>query len=92
MSARNFTSRISSAFGHIKLERKQRAILNCLERNGSMNRRRIAALTKIEINSVCGRVDDLREMGLVEIDGMIKCPVTGRMTEAVRVKPLRSRI
>jgi hypothetical protein len=48
-------------------------------------RRQIAGMTGLETSAVAGRVNELIADGVMVGDGVIKCPITGRTVEAVKL-------
>lgn len=77
---------------HSKAETQRWQIYKVLLRHGAMNRRRIAQLTKLEIGTVCGRVAEMLADRQVVDAGVIRCPVTGALTETLKLRPMRKRI
>ena len=61
------------------------AILSHMERGRLYSRRQIAQLTGLETSAVAGRVNELVSSGSLVACGAIKCPITGRQVEAVRL-------
>jgi CRP-like cAMP-binding protein len=53
----------------------------------SLSRTDIANLTGIRLASVCGRVAELRDDGLVIEPATRKCPTSGRMVKVVQAAP-----
>lgn len=82
-------SSINTYYGVVlpMLPRLQMAILKVIaRRKGWWSRREIASAANLEINTVCGRVNELLEAGhLIESDELMRCPVTGRSVRMVRV-------
>lgn len=65
---------------------KQHAtILNNMERGQIYSRRQIATITGLETSAVAGRTNELLADGHLIVCGHIRCPITGRMVEAVRL-------
>jgi len=62
----------------------QAEILGRMAPDQIYSRRQLAQLTKIETSSIAGRVNELIESGEIEVAGKFRCPVTGRMVEAVK--------
>ena len=52
-----------------------------------LSRTDIANLTGIRVGSVCGRVAELRDDGLVIEPGTRKCPHTGKSVKIVQIAP-----
>lgn len=67
--------------------RVQTLILRVMaRRNGWWSRKQIAKHGNLEINTVCGRVNELIEAGhLIESDELMRCPITGRAVSMVRI-------
>ena len=62
----------------------QAKIISALKRKRRpLTRNELAILTGISINSVCGRVNALLKADVLEVDGIKKCPITGRNVEGV---------
>ena len=66
-----------------ELQPNEKAVLKVVGRK-PVNRRHIAALTHMEIGSVCARLDTLIRRGLIERAGMARCPVTQKKTQTFR--------
>lgn len=63
-----------------------------LQNLGPMTRRQIARATKIELNTVCARVNRLIERELLEDPNIVDCPISGEPVKQVRIKRVRKRI
>lgn len=60
-------------------------ILMAMEAGHTYSRRQISRLTKLETSAVAGRVNELMAEGLIVSAGTMKCPITGRTVEAVKL-------
>jgi predicted transcriptional regulator len=61
-------------------------ILGIMNSSQNYSRREIARLAGIELSSVCGRVNELLEVGLLVEDPKRKCSVTGKTINPVRTR------
>lgn len=61
------------------------AIVSRMERGRMYSRRQIAVMTGLETSAVAGRVNELIEDDQIVVCGHIKCPLTGRQVEAVKL-------
>lgn len=77
---------------HTKADTQRWQIYKVLLQHGAMNRRRIAQLTKLEIGTVCGRIAEMQADRQLVDAGVIRCPVTGALTETVKLRPSRRRV
>lgn len=60
-------------------------ILGHMKAGRLYSRREIAKDLKLETSTVSGRVNELIEEGQIVVCGSIKCPITGRNVEAVKL-------
>jgi predicted transcriptional regulator len=60
-------------------------IVSRMESGRAYSRREIANLTGLETSAVAGRVHELIDEGAIVSAGTMKCPITGRTVEAVRL-------
>lgn len=61
------------------------AIVSHMERGQIYSRRQLANLTGLETSAVAGRCNELMADGLIEVCGSIRCPITGRTVEGVKL-------
>jgi hypothetical protein len=61
------------------------AIVSHMERSQIYSRRQLAGLTGLETSAVAGRCNELIADGQLVVCGVIKCPITGRTVEAVKL-------
>lgn len=82
------------AFESIKdsLEPKQRQVYNVIKQLKTACNLDIAEYLRLPINSITGRVYDLRELGLVELSHKDVCPKTGRLVIYWSIKPQQGRL
>jgi predicted transcriptional regulator len=66
-------------------QEKEREIAEVMKSGRRFTRREIAKITGMETSSVSARVNHMIYIGVVEVDGMIRCPITKRMVEAIRL-------
>ena len=60
-------------------------ILNRMQPGKPYSRRQIAMQTGLETSAVAGRVNELLEAGALVVCGTLRCPITGRTVEVVRI-------
>lgn len=70
-----------------KVGRQARTILFSMPVGVSYSRRELAELTGIEISSICGRVNELVSIGLLEETPTRRCRITGKSVHPVRRLP-----
>lgn len=61
-------------------------IFEFIKANQPVTRKQIELGLGIGINAVCGRVNKLLEMGLIEVAFKNYCPITGKYVEFLRIK------
>jgi len=61
-------------------------IYEFIKANQPVTRKQIEVNLGIGINAVCGRVNKLIEMGMLEIAFKDSCPITGKCVEFLRVR------
>lgn len=61
------------------------SIVSHMERGQIYSRRQLAGLTGIETSAVAGRCNELIEDGQIVVCGYIRCPITGRTVEAIKL-------
>ena len=61
-------------------------IFEFIKANQSVTRKQIELGLGIGINAVCGRVNKLLEMGMIEVAFKDKDPVTDRLVEFLRIR------
>lgn len=66
-----------------KIAPQQRKIVDALEFGFAFSRRELVKLTGMELSSVCGRVNELLQLGLIAETTPRACSETGRMVRPV---------
>lgn len=61
------------------------AIVSHMERGQIYSRRQLATMTGLETSAVAGRVNELVEDHILIVCGHIRCPITNRTVEAVKL-------
>ena len=61
-------------------------IFEFIKANQPVTRKQIEISLGIGINAVCGRVNKLLEMGMIEVAFKDHCPITGKYVEFLRVR------
>jgi hypothetical protein len=61
------------------------AIVSHMERGQIYSRRQLATMTGLETSAVAGRVNELLSDGLLLVCGFIRCPLTHRTVEAIKL-------
>ena len=61
------------------------AIVSHMEPGQIYSRRALAKLTGLETSAVAGRCNELLAEGSIVVCGHIRCPITGRTVEAVKL-------
>jgi hypothetical protein len=91
----NVTYSSLAAYDHIKAHitgECHRKILAVMLDELIYTRKQIARMLSMETSSIAGRVNELVEMGEIEVCGQIRCPVSGRMVEAIKLAPLQKEL
>jgi len=71
-----------------KLGSQAQHILDCMRPGWDYSRRELIAVTGLELSSICGRVNELLAVGLLQETAPRKCGITGkRITPVVKVQP-----
>lgn len=73
---------ILKAYG---LANQHEAIILVMAKGRVYSRREIAKLAGLETSAVAGRVHEMVESGQIVSAGTMKCPITGRTVEAVKL-------
>lgn len=68
-----------------RVSAQQQTILDALEMGFAMSRREIADETGLELSSVCGRVNELLQIGLLVQVPTRRCNLTGRTVHPVMI-------
>jgi Mn-dependent DtxR family transcriptional regulator len=68
-------------------EECHRKIASVMEPGIFYTRKQIAYMLNMETSSVAGRVNRMIELEVIEVSGQIRCPVSGRMVEAIKLAP-----
>jgi hypothetical protein len=63
-------------------------IFDCMQFNKDYSRRELAKLTGLELSSVCGRVNEMLELGMLQENGSRKCEITGKTIHPIIKKGL----
>ena len=66
-----------------KVGQQSNFLLNYMKSGVSYSRRELAKQTGIELSSVCGRINELLEMGLIEEGTKRKCLITQKLITPV---------
>jgi predicted transcriptional regulator len=66
-------------------QEKEREIAEVMKSGRRFTRREIAKITGMETSSVSARVNHMIDLDVIEVDGHIRCPITKRMVEAIRL-------
>lgn len=61
------------------------AIVSHMERGQIYSRRQLATMTGLETSAVAGRCNELVTDGQIQVCGHIRCPITGRLVEGVKL-------
>jgi predicted HTH transcriptional regulator len=62
-------------------------IVEAMQSGDFFTRKQIARILDMETSSVSGRVNELIELGVIEVSGQISCPISSRMVEAIKLAP-----
>ena len=71
---------------------KQLLILHKMRPGRLYSRRELSKLTGLETSCVAGRVNELLEMQQLEVVGTLRCSITHRHVEAVRLRDVQGDI
>jgi DNA-binding MarR family transcriptional regulator len=66
-----------------QLTPKQRVVYGAIVVHGNLTREQIAAITQMKEGSVCGRIAELMEKGLVVAAGLRQNPITKKVNEVI---------
>lgn len=69
-----------------KLGQQATSILNKMSPHQDYSRKELARLTGFELASICGRVNELLALGLLEELATRKCSITGKNIHPVKLK------
>lgn len=86
----NVTPSSLASYDHLKahiMGECQRKILSVMEAGKVYTRKQIARMTDMETSSVSGRMNELITMEVVQVIGSIRCPISGKLVEAVQLVP-----
>jgi len=61
------------------------AIVSHMDKGKIYSRRQLAGLTGLETSAVAGRCNELIDEGLIVVCGHIRCPITNRTVEAIKL-------
>jgi predicted transcriptional regulator len=73
------------AIAGVITQEKEREIAEIMKCGRRFTRREVAHLTKMETSSVSARVNHMIFIGVIEVDGNIRCPITKKMVEAIKL-------
>lgn len=73
------------AIAGVITQEKEREIAEVMKCGRRFTRREVAHITKMETSSVSARVNHMIFIGVVEVDGQMRCPITRKMVEAIRL-------
>ena len=68
-----------------KLSEQQLAILNAMEPGQGYSRSELAEMTGIRLSSVCGRVNEMLQVGILTVQATRRCSVTRRTINPVAI-------
>lgn len=66
-----------------KMGKQARSILHKMDLNKDYSRREIVELTGLELSSVCGRINELLQIGVLKEVSQRKCKITGKTIKPV---------
>jgi predicted transcriptional regulator len=66
-------------------QEKEREIAEVMKSGRKFTRREISRITKMETSSVSARVNHMIFIGVIEVDGQMRCPITKKMVEAIKL-------
>lgn len=72
-----------------RLSKQQSAVMEVIRKGRDYSLQEISRLTGLAINAVSGRVNELKESGVLEQAETRKCSVTGRTVRPVRLPETR---
>ena len=61
----------------------QQKVLDVMKQNQLYTRRELANLTGMETSSIAGRVNELLQYGLLEVNEKVTCPYSKKMVESI---------
>jgi hypothetical protein len=79
-SLRTYDAMNGAGFGALQM-----LILKKMRAGVLYSRRQLADMTRLETSCVAGRVNELVKAGSLEVVGTIKCRISGRTVEAVKL-------
>jgi predicted transcriptional regulator len=68
-------------------QEKEREIVEVMKSGRAFTRREVSNITGMETSSVSARVNHLIFIGVIEVSGHIRCPITKKLVEAIRLAP-----
>lgn len=74
------------------LGKRQREVLLALKKIQPANNLMIARYLNLPINSICGRMKELREKGIIIFDSIKSCPITKESTKYYKIKSYISEV
>jgi predicted transcriptional regulator len=66
-------------------QEKERAIAEVMKSGRRFTRREISKITGMETSSVSARVNHMIFIGVIEVSGQMRCPITKKMVEAIKL-------
>lgn len=72
-----------------KLSRQANTILSQMAPGTTYSRRELARHTGLELSSVCGRVNELLAIGLLEETATRRCSITGKTVHPVKLSSIQ---
>jgi DNA-binding Lrp family transcriptional regulator len=86
----NVTSSSLAAFDSIQahiMGDSQRKIVEAMRPDTFYTRKQLARMLGMDTSSVSGRVNELIKDEVIEVVGQIRCPISKRMVEAIKLAP-----
>jgi predicted peroxiredoxin len=66
-------------------QEKEREIVEVMKCGRVFTRREVSKITGMETSSVSARVNHLIFIGVIEVSGQIRCPISKKMVEAIKL-------
>ena len=76
--------------GEGRVSNQQAVILSAIREGRDYSLQELVRITGLQINTVSGRVNELKEMALLDVSETRKCSITGRTVHPVKL-PLKQR-
>lgn len=71
-----------------KLTTQAQHIFDCMQFNRDYSRRELMSVTGLEINAICGRVNELVAKGALCVGNSRKCSITNKLIQPIYKKGL----